>query len=284
MDVESGSPSFSEAENASLLQKEENFVVRIKVSDSSVLIIETSKDATVEELKHEILIKMGQEGKHIRLLWAGKLLGPDTAFLSTLKMPSNSWLHCVVSNAPQSAISQSESSIQEEIKDEDFGGRGFDRLRAVGMTTDEIRAIRTTFSTQVDDYISSIESKEGESDLDRRLRAEEEWMDSQADTSEFSLNTRPSGSLLPYRFTVRSMRSTSQFEVVPSGDNVGTARDFAWGFFMGFFLGFIMLFWLWERSVPERQKMGVIVGVTCQLSLNLFKRQYLSASADQQEH
>ena len=48
---------------------------------------------------------------------------------------------------------------------------------------------------------------------------------------------------------------------------------------MGFFLGVIMLFWLWERSVSHRQKMGILTGVTCQLSLRYMKRSFESSGA-----
>ena len=40
---------------------------------------------------------------------------------------------------------------------------------------------------------------------------------------------------------------------------------------MGFVLGFIMLFWLWERSVSHRQKMGILTGVTAQLSMKFVR-------------
>jgi hypothetical protein len=35
---------------------------------------------------------------------------------------------------------------------------------------------------------------------------------------------------------------------------VGTIRDYIWGFFMGLLVGFIMLFWLWDGGTSHRQK------------------------------
>ena len=52
---------------------------------------------------------------------------------------------------------------------------------------------------------------------------------------------------------------------------LGVPREFVWGFVMGFVLGFIMLFWLWERSVSHRQKMGILTGVTAQLSMKFVR-------------
>lgn len=47
--------------------------------------------------------------------------------------------------------------------------------------------------------------------------------------------------------------------------DLGTPREFLWGFVMGFALGFIMLLYLWERSVSHRTKMGILAGATAQL-------------------
>jgi hypothetical protein len=50
---------------------------------------------------------------------------------------------------------------------------------------------------------------------------------------------------------------------------IGTNRDFVWGFGMGFFMGFVMLFWVWMPSVPQRQKLGILSGICCQVALNI---------------
>lgn len=51
--------------------------------------------------------------------------------------------------------------------------------------------------------------------------------------------------------------------------DLGSPRDFAWGFVMGFVLGFIMLLYLWERSVSHRSKLGIMAGASCQLLLKV---------------
>jgi hypothetical protein len=52
----------------------------------------------------------------------------------------------------------------------------------------------------------------------------------------------------------------------------GTDKDFVWGFILGFFVGFVMLFWVWMPTVPHRQKLGIISGISFQLALNLLRK------------
>ncbi len=54
--------------------------------------------------------------------------------------------------------------------------------------------------------------------------------------------------------------------------SVGTDKDFVWGFLLGFFVGFIMLFWVWMPTVPHKQKIGIICGISFQLALNLLRK------------
>ena len=52
----------------------------------------------------------------------------------------------------------------------------------------------------------------------------------------------------------------------------GTDKDFVWGFILGFFVGFIMLFWVWMPTVPHKQKIGIISGISFQLALNMLRK------------
>lgn len=54
--------------------------------------------------------------------------------------------------------------------------------------------------------------------------------------------------------------------------SAGTEKDLVWGFLLGFFVGFIMLFWVWMPSVPHRQKIGIILGISAQLGINLLRK------------
>jgi len=54
--------------------------------------------------------------------------------------------------------------------------------------------------------------------------------------------------------------------------SAGSDKDFVWGFILGFFVGFIMLFWVWMPTVPHKQKIGIMSGISFQLGLNLLRK------------
>ena len=78
------------------------------------------------------------------------------------------------------------------------GGRraerlGFDRLRAHGLSRDEVRSLRVFFGGQVQAHAQAAgpaweEARAGESERRRRARLEEAWIDAQASSGEFGLN------------------------------------------------------------------------------------------------
>ena len=128
---------------------------------------------------------------------------------------------------------------------------GFDRLLAVGLSVDDVAAIRTNFRNQVDELAASVARLPREDPLVFRGRVEDSWIASQGPYSEFSLNLPTSSS--PLR------DSDSEF----GEPLLGTHRDFVCGAIMGFTLGFFMLFCVWDRHVPHRQKMGILLGIFC---------------------
>jgi len=65
----------------------------------------------------------------------------------------------------------------------------------------------------------------------------------------------------------------------PIAADLGTPREFLWGFVMGFLLGFIMLLYLWERTASHRQKMGILTGATAQLLVKYVHAGRLAAQA-----
>ena len=50
----------------------------------------------------------------------------------------------------------------------------------------------------------------------------------------------------------------------------GTWGQFCLGFVLGFLLGIIMVFWLFERNLPRRQKMGILLGMSVNLTLQFY--------------
>lgn len=187
----------------------------------------------------------------------------------------------------------------DESDDEDLEAgrerRGFDRLREHGLTRDEIGAIRLYFSQNVDRFMEQQERRnedrtnnnsdnnenshvnsDTESDLDsrrERLRMEDEWMNSQGPHSEFWLNLNANNPLLSmanarrHAFAQDDLLTTNR-----SGINVGTDRDFIWGFSLGFFVGFMMMFFVWMPTVPHKQKLGILSGISIKLALTMLQR------------
>ena len=176
-------------------------------------------------------------------------------------------------------VEQSTSNDEADEESDEEEGRerlGFDRLRTgsitrlkgrrkfkissfivciylqkkSGLSCQEITAIPSYFSCQVDWYLqSNPPTGEEETDaLQRRFLQEDTWMTKQCPASEFRLNLnqnagpamlwRQEGTPLSFRFR----------------SSIGTNSDFLWGFLPGFFVGFLMLIWVWMPSVPHKQK------------------------------
>ena len=52
---------------------------------------------------------------------------------------------------------------------------------------------------------------------------------------------------------------------------IGTDRDFVWGFLLGFLVGLLMLVWVWLPSVPHKQKLGILTGICFQLAFSMLR-------------
>mmetsp|Transcript_8829 Transcript_8829/g.13555 ORF Transcript_8829/g.13555 Transcript_8829/m.13555 type:complete len:130 (+) Transcript_8829:1384-1773(+) len=97
----------------------------------------------------------------------------------------------------------------------------------------------------------------------RRLLYEDAWMQVQGPTSEFRLNLNQSAGPLFHHLSSASENFSTR-------TTVGTDRDFLWGFLLGFFVGFLMLVWVWMPTVPHKQKLGILTGISVQLALSVF--------------
>jgi hypothetical protein len=241
---------------------------------------------TIQQVKGKIIdVYNLPPGSKLRLISSGKLLTPDHAQISTFSLADNSFIHCVVSQAPQATQLPSyisslehkdrdvEEGIEGEYRPDPASLRGFDRLlRREGISIDQVAAIRATFRPYVDEMMGEVEREEGESDMLHRLRVEEEWMAVQPPNSEFAMNIDPEGAMQAIRaqsLARASEEDGGQTSLLIEGSEVGSYSDFVWGFVMGSILGFIMLFWLWDRSVSYRQKMGIMAGVSTRMAFSI---------------
>ena len=162
--------------------------------------ITVSDTASVSDLKQVVRRALGPstENRYLRLICKGRLLAPDTATVKEFGVKQGDSLHAVLAAAgvrggQQAALargttrryrgtgvgpmgrivrpSDEDVDFSDEEADEEEGREriGFDRLRASGLSRQEITAIRSYFSRQVDTYIEeNPTSAEEETDLMRR--------------------------------------------------------------------------------------------------------------------
>lgn len=261
--------------------------------------LEVKKTTTVFELKRQISESVGAQGKYVRLIASGKMLQPDSALVEQFCPPivDGGFVHAVVTSAPPNrrlrpgllaSHPHMSGDLPEDDDDDDIESldptqlHGFDRLRTSGFGRSEIHALRGYFRAHVREHQERMQREPDESDLDFERRAETEWMALQGRGSEWDFNTRRrAGSSARNALSVGTgddlfgRATIGEMDAAPPG----SMRDFVWGFIMGFFLGVIMLFWLWERSVSQKQKMGIITGVSLQLSLNFVHQKLPSSGA-----
>lgn len=246
--------------------------LRVKTLSEKPLTIELLASTTIGMLKDVIKEKANAEGKFLRLIHQGKMLSNDNATLLSCNVKTNDFIHCAMSTAPPKCVVQQMTEQEEDDAVAAENRRGFDSLRD-RMSREEVQALRLYFYPQVSAMISQSEPRPGESAEDRIYRVEEEWMASQGPQSEFAINVRPRPNGIALRTALEAPHRIDMPEVgLMTGDNEGTQVDMIWGVAMGLILGFFMLFLLWERTIPRKQKVGIVIGVAMNLMLNVVQR------------
>jgi hypothetical protein len=285
----------------SLLPGDNQRKLRLRIMSFQNVTVEVPSNSTVSQLKELVRQSLGNEARerYLRLICKGRLLHPDESPISEFKVHNNDVVHAVlaapgvpapteratnssnnnrrrrgvtvigpggrVTNSPNNnnngGSDESSSSDEEDIE---LGGErmGFDRLRISGLRRQEITAIRTYFNRHVDRHIQlHPQDHQDETDLRRRrLLFEEDWMASQGPTSEFRLNLS-NNTLLRFASGETTWRTS-----------LGTDRDFVRGFLLGFFVGLVSLVWVWMPTVPHKQKIGILTGISIQLAMNVLRQ------------
>lgn len=95
----------------------------------------------------------------------------------------------------------------------------------------------------------------------------------QGPASEFRLNLNQS-TLLRFTNGLNGAGGINRGLRVPAR-TMGTQRDFYWGFMLGFFVGFGMLIWVWVPSIPHKQKLGIMTGITMALALEILQDEHI---------
>lgn len=302
----------------SLLPGDNQRKLTLRIKSFQDVTVHVPSNSNVSQLKELVRQSLGNETRerYLRLICKGRLLHPDESPISEFKVHNNDVVHAVLAapgvRAPTERIAGSnhnssnrrrrggtvvgpggrvtraanssssgqwggggddESSSSDDEDDMEQGREhmGFDRLRVSGLRRQEITAIRTYFRRQVDRHIQMhAQDHQDETDLRRRrLLFEEDWMSLQGPTSEFRLNLS-NNTLLRFASVETNWRTS-----------LGTDRDFMWGFLLGFFVGFVMLVWVWMPTVPHKQKIGILTGISFQLAMNVLRQDNEDEFADE---
>lgn len=244
--------------------------------------IDISSNETVGGLRERVLDELNCQGKHVRLISSGKMLQPDRALLCQCGVKDGTFIHAVITNAPGRSslpVPENNSSDSSNRNGQPTSrNRGFDTLINAGLTIDEAAALRSSFSSQVEEYMQQNPPRSAEDPVAYRYRMEEEWMAQQGPQSEFSLN-------LPRRSRISaSIPSLVQLPTLASSaeDSLssGTFREFLWGMMLGSALGFLMLFCVWDRNISHKQKMGILCGVCLHMFSGLLQQRQMAAHSD----
>jgi hypothetical protein len=277
-------------------------MLQLRIKSFKDVDIAVPVSATVSDLKHMVRQALGPQSqdRYLRLICKGRLLDPDASLLSEFKVHNQDVVHAVlaapgvrgpterkvpssndnhqrrrrggtmvgpggrVTRAPPLNGAEDDDSSDEDDEEMGHERMGFDRLRVSGLSRQEITAIRTYFNRHVDRHVQMhAQDHADETDLRRRrLLFEEDWMSLQGPTSEFRLNLS-NNTLLRFAATQTNWRTS-----------LGTDRDFMWGFLLGFFVGYVMLVWVWMPTIPHKQKIGILTGISFQLAMNVLKQDH----------
>lgn len=173
-------------------------------------------------------LKQISENKRVRLIALGKLLSDENATLQSLGITNGTFIHVSLTDLPTATTTSSSSSSASSSLNNNAATNntnsssssadsyrisinlttntpnnltenennnylmGFDRLRLIGLETEAISILRSQFLNEVTSHtLPSVTRLPDETEAHRLLRAEEIWMRSQPENSEFAANIRP---------------------------------------------------------------------------------------------
>ncbi len=162
--------------------------------------------------------------------------------------------------------------------------RGFDRLMALGLDSDDVAVLRQQFEPEVIREFGSLPRLPGETETARLFRMEEAWLRSQGDDSPLALNLRPlllqrtGGGGGAWGHQGRGARDDEDLSDLMydgthgggrSGSESGTAASLMWGVAAGWMFGFIALLFALSPNASRRFKVGVMVGLVMNIALSI---------------
>jgi hypothetical protein len=128
--------------------------------------------------------------------------------------------------------------------------RGFDRLLLSGFSPAEIQFLRGQYHARRGNQIATQEEL---------YAAEEEWLEENQERGIMSEGVGGGGA------------GGLEFEEEDASE--GTQADFVLGCIMGFVFGIIMLFWIWDRGIVRKQKLGILCGIGANFTMGMMRYQ-----------
>ncbi|RYG69079.1 hypothetical protein EON64_03625 [archaeon] len=265
----------------------EQVTIRVKVTPSSIHEVEVTVNATDDVKALKTAIEQSSnlpEDKYVRLIYNGRMLAPDNANLSSFGLKDQSYIHAVVATrtAGSSSSAQQHGYARRDAEDEGVV-RGLGLLQrpntmSVRLSREQVDALRAYFRDVIEAFgQQQVARRPGESDEDYGYRAEEEWMAVQGATSEFRLNLTALRLFQPPAPDDAADERTFFLHASALGSSedssdLGSYRELLYGLLLGYALGFLMVFCVWDRNVPYRQKIGILLGIMLQMAGNLWAR------------
>lgn len=263
--------------------------------------VSLSPTDTVQQLKSRVAghLNISEVSHNLRLIVNGRLVGADHMTVEAAGLKNDQVIHAAISPRPSGTARSGAANNNSGVEMQSVAGHGSMSRAATGplrgmdvlmtahtpllrglppLSIDEVAALRAYFSDSIDSFeaeqgrqTGELQRQPGESDTDYRYRVETAWMQAQGPASEFRLNL----TAMPFIFRSDMIESgENDFNVsmapqVESAAELGTVKDFFYGLLMGYLLGFIVLFCMWDRNIPYRQKTGILVGMLLQMMLTV---------------
>lgn len=245
-------PSGQSARYSRLEGADDSLRIKVKTLDNdSTWEVDGEGSWTVRQLKDHLKEKFDLKEKRIRLIRLGRML-EDSHTLSSCGITDGDFIHAAVSEELPQAQDVA-IDMRQHDRDEDDSVRGFDRLLLAGFSQTEVDILRTQFHARRIHGGRPIMQTEA-------LDLEEEWLEqNQGDGAGLGGSNFRNG--------------RNQMDRVMEEVSEGSQADMLLGLVMGFVFGIIMLFWIWERGIPRRQKLGILCGIACNLTMGMIRLQ-----------
>jgi hypothetical protein len=255
------------SEGTSLLQirvdpvaaDEDMLSLRAKVKERTIP-FKVPASLSVGRFKELILDELNEEG-WLRLIYSGRMLSNDDDSLSSCKVQDGTFVHCSLTGSrPTQVVAPADGAERRQ----NVQLRGFNRLQSVeqlNLSGDEVMALRLMYHDQVQTLAETRERAEEEQQEDFMLRMEEEWLATQGPGSEIMLNLNANPDAFARFQLGPSMAEDRGLGALDSRE--GESSDLILGMLFGSFLGPIMLLFVCGPSLPRKQKVGILLGISC---------------------